>query len=75
MMVTTTFSHKTQDCKLKSYINKIIENLNFYTDLITGIQVTFEADSCRKGNAKDAFDQLSNKLKNSVRHKKGTEHS
>jgi ribosome-associated translation inhibitor RaiA len=52
MMVTTTFRHKTQDCKLKSYVNKIVKNLNFYTDLINFIEVTFEADSARKGNAK-----------------------
>ena len=104
MMVTTTFRHKTQDYQLKSYVNKIVENLNFYTDLINCIQVTFETDSCRKGNAKygchislhllgkknidikvisryarDAFDlafnQLSNRLKNSVRHKKITDQS
>jgi ribosome-associated translation inhibitor RaiA len=104
MMVTTTFRHKTQDCKLKSYVNKIIENLSFYTDLINCIQITFETDSCRKGNAKygchislhllgkknidikvisryarDAFDlafnQLSSRLKNSVRHKKIADYS
>lgn len=99
MMVITTFRHKTQDCKLKSYVNKIVANLSFYTDLINGIKVTFETDSCRKGNAKygchislhllgkknidikvissyarDAFDlafnQINNRLKDSVRHKK-----
>lgn len=48
MMVTTTFRHKTQDSKLKSYVNKIVENLSFYTDLINCIQVTFETDSLEK---------------------------
>jgi ribosome-associated translation inhibitor RaiA len=52
MMVTTTFRHKTQDCQLKSYVNNIVKNLNFYTDLINCIEVTFEADSSRKGNTK-----------------------
>jgi ribosome-associated translation inhibitor RaiA len=52
MMVTTTFRHKTQDSKLKSYVNKIVKNLNFYTGLINCIEVTFEADSARKGNTK-----------------------
>lgn len=31
---------------------KNCKNLSFYTDLINCIQVTFETDSCRKGNAK-----------------------
>ncbi|WP_395880847.1 HPF/RaiA family ribosome-associated protein [Colwellia hornerae] len=51
-MVSTTFRHKTQDFKLKSYVNKIVKSLSFYTDLIHFVQVTFQADSCRKGNAK-----------------------
>ncbi|MFT5758446.1 MAG: ribosome-associated translation inhibitor RaiA [Alteromonadaceae bacterium] len=52
MMVTTTFRHKTQDFKLKSYVINIVKNLKFYVDVINFIQITFEADSCRKGNAK-----------------------
>lgn len=52
MMITTTFRHKTQDTKLKTYVNKMVKNLSFYNELINFIRVTFEADSCRKGNEK-----------------------
>jgi ribosome-associated translation inhibitor RaiA len=52
MMVTTTSRDKNQDSKLKSYVNKIVKNINFYTGLINCIEVTFEADSAGKENTK-----------------------
>ena len=65
-MVTTTFLHKTKDYKLKSYVNKIVKNLNFYTSLINCIEVTFEANSAKKVNTKYgchlSLDLLDNKI-------------
>jgi ribosome-associated translation inhibitor RaiA len=52
MMVTTTFHDKNQNFKLKSYVNKIVKNINFYTGLINCIEVTFEINSVREGNTK-----------------------
>ena len=35
MMITTIFSYKNHDIKLKAYVNGIVENLGFATDLIS----------------------------------------